>query len=184
MISGHRIIASIGELGGGAVQLCGSGDYLVQTPLQEVAHLGCEAARGAAQTRGLRNHVIGRTGLKHADRNYSGAERIDVARNNRLDLIDDLCAHEHAVDGDVRARRVSAAAFDLDRDAVGSSHQRARPQRELADRKAGIVMHAVHFLDAEAVHEAVLNHRLAASAAFFGRLENDDCRAGEVARLG
>ncbi len=45
-------------------------------------------------------------------------------------------------------------------------------------------MHAVDFLDAEAVHEAVLNHRLAAGAAFLGRLENDDRRAGEVARFG
>ncbi len=45
-------------------------------------------------------------------------------------------------------------------------------------------MHAVDLLDAEAVHQAVLDHGLAAGAAFLGRLEDHDGGAGEVARLG
>ena len=45
-------------------------------------------------------------------------------------------------------------------------------------------MHAVDFLDAEALHHAVLDHGKAAAAAFFRRLEHHDRRPGEVARLG
>ena len=45
-------------------------------------------------------------------------------------------------------------------------------------------MHAVDLLDAEALHQAVLDHRLAAAAAFLGRLEDDDRGAVEIARLG
>ena len=56
--------------------------------------------------------------------------------------------------------------------------------REFADRQAGIIVHAVDFLDAEALHQAVLDHRLAAAAALLGRLEDHDRGAGEVARLG
>ena len=101
-----------------------------------------------------------------------------------MDLIDDLRAHQHGVDGDVRTRRVPAATFDFDGDAVGGCHQRARPQRELAHRKTRIIVHPVDFLDAEAVHQAVLNHGSAAAAALLGRLEDHDRGAGEVARLG
>ena len=48
----------------------------------------------------------------------------------------------------------------------------------------GIVVHAVDFLDAEALHQAVLHHGAAAGAALLGRLEDHDRGAGEVARLG
>ena len=56
--------------------------------------------------------------------------------------------------------------------------------RELADRQAGHVVHAVDLGDAEALHHAVLDHLVAAAAAFFGRLEDHGHRAGEIARLG
>ena len=56
--------------------------------------------------------------------------------------------------------------------------------REIADGQARHVVHAVDLLHAEAVHQAVLDHGLAAAAAFLGRLEDDDGGAGEVARLG
>ena len=45
-------------------------------------------------------------------------------------------------------------------------------------------MHAVDLLDAEAVHQAVLDHGEAAGAALLRRLEDDHRRAGEVAGLG
>ena len=48
----------------------------------------------------------------------------------------------------------------------------------------GIIVHAVDFLDAEALHQAVLDHRAAAAAALLGRLEDHDRGAGEIARLG
>ena len=45
-------------------------------------------------------------------------------------------------------------------------------------------MHAVDFLDAETVHQAVLDHGLAAGAALLGRLEDHHRGAVEVAGLG
>ena len=45
-------------------------------------------------------------------------------------------------------------------------------------------MHAVDLLDAEAVHQPVLDHRGGAGAALFGRLEDHDGVAGEIAGLG
>ena len=80
--------------------------------------------------------------------------------------------------------RVRADALDLEFDAVGGGEQRTRPRREVADRKAGRGVHPVHFLDAEAVHHAVVDHGLAAGAAFFGGLEDHDRGAVEIAGLG
>jgi hypothetical protein len=60
----------------------------------------------------------------------------------------------------------------------------ALADRELADGQAGHVVHAVDLFDAEALHHAVLDHQVAAAAAFFGRLEDDRDVAGEIARLG
>ena len=45
-------------------------------------------------------------------------------------------------------------------------------------------MHAVDLLHAEAVHQPVLDHGLAAAAAFLGGLEDDDRGAVEIAGLG
>ena len=45
-------------------------------------------------------------------------------------------------------------------------------------------MHAVDLLDAEAVHQAVLDHRGSAGAALFRRLEDHDRVAGEIPGLG
>jgi len=56
-------------------------------------------------------------------------------------------------------------------------------QRKLPDRQAGIIVHAVDFLDVEALHQPVLHHGLAAGAALLGRLEDDDGGAGKIARL-
>ena len=84
----------------------------------------------------------------------------------------------------MRPRGVSAAALDFDGEAVGGCHQRARPESELSDRKTGIIVHAVDFLDAEALHQAVLDHGFAAGTSLLRRLEDHDRRAGKIARLG
>ena len=134
--------------------------------------------------RRLRDDVVGRAGLEHADRDHRRVQRIDVARDDRLDLVDDLRAHQDRVDGEVRPRRVpprpsismvmrSAAAIS------GPGRMANSPTG-----RPGIIVHAVDFLDAEAVHQAVLDHGLAAGAALLGRLEDHHRGAGEVARLG
>jgi hypothetical protein len=79
---------------------------------------------------------------------------------------------------------VRADALDLELDAIGGSEQRPGARREVADRKARRGVHPVHFADAEAVHHAVVDHRLAAGTAFLSGLEDDHGGAVEVARLG
>ena len=46
------------------------------------------------------------------------------------------------------------------------------------------IMHAIDLLDAEAVHQPVLDHRSGAGAALFRRLEDHDRVAGEIPGLG
>ncbi len=48
----------------------------------------------------------------------------------------------------------------------------------------GTVMHAVDLLDAETVHQPVLDHRGGARATLFGRLEDHDSVAGEIPGFG
>ena len=84
----------------------------------------------------------------------------------------------------MRPRGVAALAFDLDSDAVGRRHQRAGAECKLANGQAGIIVHAVDFLDGETVHQAVLDHLAAAATALLRGLKDDHRGAGEVARLG
>ena len=84
----------------------------------------------------------------------------------------------------LRHRRMAALALHRDGELGRRRHDRARPRRELADRQARHVVHAEHLFDGEALHHAVLDHLVAAAAAFLRRLEDDRDRAGEIARLG
>ncbi len=88
------------------------------------------------------------------------------------------------IDTVVRLRGVAAATDDLDRELVGRGEDRARTDAEGADRHARHVVHAVDLVDGKSLHHAVVQHRLAAGAAFFGGLEDHDSGAVEVARLG
>ena len=66
----------------------------------------------------------------------------------------------------------------------GRRHDRAGLDREFAERQARHVVHAEHPVDAEPFHHAVLDHLVAAAAAFFRGLEDDRDGTGEIARLG
>ena len=68
--------------------------------------------------------------------------------------------------------------------AVGRGHDRTGADRERADRNARAVVHAVDLLDAETLHQPVLDHRGGAGAALLGRLEDHDRVAGEIPGLG
>ena len=76
---------------------------------------------------------------------------------------------------------MATAPFDHDGKGIGGGKERPRTDRELAHGQAGHVVHAVDLLDVPAVHHAVVAHHLAATAAFFGRLEDHHHRAVEVA---
>jgi hypothetical protein len=84
----------------------------------------------------------------------------------------------------VRLRGVRADALDLELDAIGGGEHRPRPRREIADRQTRRGVHPIHFVDAEAVHHAVVDHRLAAGAALLSGLEDHDRGAVEIAGFG
>ena len=121
--------------------------------------------------------------IMHTD-TTANFERIDVARGDRLQGGDDVAGHQDRVDAVMRTRRMGALALDGDAEAIRRRHDRSRADGELADRQARHVVHAVDFLDAEALHQAVLHHGVGAAAAFFGGLEDHDGGAVEIARLG
>ena len=104
--------------------------------------------------------------------------------HDRLQRLHDRRAGDDRVDARVRAGGVRAVPLDVDDELVGRRHQRAGADGEMAERQAGHVVQAIDLLDAEALHHAVLHHRLAAGAALLRRLEDDDRRAVEAARLG
>ena len=131
----------------------------------------------------LGDDVAGRAGLESGDRNDAGVERIDISRSDRLQGEHDLRPGDDRIDALMRHRRMAALAFDRDRDLVGGGHQRPFAQHEGSDRQQRPIVHAVDLLDAELVHQPVLDHRPRARAALFGGLEDDDGIAGEVAGL-
>ena len=150
----------------------------------EFAHLGLEGPRRAAQFCGLRDDVVGGAGLKDRDRHHRRLDRIDIARHDRLQRGDHLPADHDGIDARLGSRRMGAAAFDLDVDAVGRGHDRSRPDRELPERQPWEIVHAVDLVDGEAIHQAVLHHRKTACPALLRRLEDHDGGAGEITGLG
>ena len=132
----------------------------------------------------FRDDVVGVAAMEFGDRDDHRIDRIDRARGDGLQRADQLAADHDRVDRAIRHRRMAAFAVDRDGELGGRRHDRSGPRRELADRQARNVVQAEHFFDAEALHHAVLDHLVAAAAAFFGRLEDDRDRAGEIACLG
>jgi len=113
---------------------------------RDVAHLAAQAARCAAQLRMLRNDVVGYGRPGTCRSTPRGVERIDVAGDDRLQLGDDLGADQERVDGDMRARRMAALAFELDHDVSAAAIMAPGADGELADRQAGVIVHAVDFV--------------------------------------
>ncbi len=114
IVDHHRIVAAVAHLGLGAVQAGDALGDLDDALLQEVARFRLERARGTAQQRGLRDHVVGEAGLEQRDRDHRALERIDVARNDLLQGADDLGPDQHGIDREMRPRGVAADALDLD----------------------------------------------------------------------
>ncbi len=96
---------------------------------------------------------------------------------------DDGRAGNDGVGREMWPRGVAVLPADGDRELVGGRHDRTGAGRDLAGREAGQVVHPVNLLDLPAIQQPVLDHGLAAAAAFFRGLEDDDGRAVKVTRL-
>ena len=115
VVAQHRIVALVGRASPSRRRACAvPSTTSCRRASSRSRTSAIEAARGAAQLRGLRDDVVGVAGLEHADRHHRGLQRIDVARHDRLDLVDDLRADQDGVDRQMRPRRVPALAFDVD----------------------------------------------------------------------
>ncbi len=79
---------------------------------------------------------------------------------------------------------MAAEPLDPDIDRIRRRHDRTGPDRERADRNSRTVMHAIDLIDAETVHQPVLDHGGSAGAALFRRLKDHDGIAGKVPGLG
>ena len=74
--------------------------------------------------------------------------------------------------------------LDIDCELVGPGHDPAGPYGKFAQRNARHVVHAEHLGNTEPLHQPVFHHHAPAAAALFGRLEDDDHGAVEIARFG
>ncbi len=83
----------------------------------------------------------------------------------------------------MRMRGVAALAGDADIPAVGRGQQRAGLADDHAERDAGLVVDREHRVAGKLLEQPVLDHRLGAAAALFGRLEDEVHGALEVALL-
>ena len=79
VIARHGIVAAIGELRLGTVKARCTLDHFVQALFKQVLHFGHQAARSAAQYRGLRDDVVGIARLHHGNRDHSRFQRVDIA---------------------------------------------------------------------------------------------------------
>ena len=184
VIDRHRIAALIDQVDLGAGHLRHAGDDLAHPLLDQLAHLRGEGTDGTSQLGGLRDDVAGIAGVELAHRNHRGVQRIDGARHDRLQGLDQLRPDQDGIDAFVRTRRVAAQPLDPDIDGVRRRHDRTGPDRERADRNSGAVVHAIDLVAGETVHQPVLDHRGGSRAALFRRLEDDDRIAGEIPGLG
>jgi len=83
----------------------------------------------------------------------------------------------------MRMRGVAALAGDAQVPAVGRSQQRAGLGGDHAERQAGLVVDGEHRIAGEFLEQAVVDHRLTAATALFGRLEDEVHGALEVTLL-
>ena len=184
MVLGHRVAALVNQVDFGAGHFGHALTYLVDAPLDRFAHFRRQRPHGAPEFGGLRDHVAGVAGMELADRDHGGVQGIEGPRDDRLQGGDQLRADQHGIDALVRARGVAAEPFDLDVDRVGRGHHRTGTDGKGADRNPRAIMHAVNLLDAEPVHQPVLDHGGGARTALLGRLEDHDRVAGEIPGLG
>ena len=147
-------------------------------------HFGAQRAHGAGELNLFGDDVVRIAAVELGDGQNGGIERIGVARHDGLQRLHELAADHDRVDGAIRHGRMAAAALDGERELGRRRHDRARPDRELADRQTGLVVHAVNRFDGEPVHDAFFHHHAPAAATFFRRLEDHGDRAREVARFG
>ena len=126
----------------------------------------------------VRDHIVGEAGMELGDGDDQRLQRIGIARDDRLQSLDDGRADDDRIDRAMRQGGMASAPVDGDHEFVRRGHDRAAPHSEPADRHARQIVHAVDAAERQSLEQPVIDHRLGPGAAFFRRLE--DQRHGSV----
>jgi hypothetical protein len=105
-----------------------------------------------------------------------------VARHDALQTDGDLRRSQRGIDAGLGPRAMGALAGDADVEEGAAGHHRPGTHRKAAHLQAGPVVHAEDRFAREALEQAVVDHRLRAAQAFFGRLEDEVHHAVETPR--
>ena len=183
-IDQRRVAAMVLRDGLAAAGLRDTGRDLGQALLKEIAHVGREAAGGAADQHFRRDHVgrARRAGGDMADAQHGRLAGRHVAADDALHRHDELCGHEGRVGAAVGHGAVAARTLEDDFPAVGRGEHRAGADGEVTDREARHVVHAVNHIARELLEQAFLDHHARATEAFLGGLEDEVDGAAEVGR--
>ena len=145
------------------------------------AHVGVQRAHRQLHRDGFGNDVERLAGLHAADRDHGRMLRVDLACDDRLQRDHDAARGRHRIAREMRHRAVADPA-QRDRHAIGRRHRGAGAEGHVAGRAARHVVDCEDRVAREAVEQAVVHHCLRAAEVFFGRLEDQVQRAGELAR--
>ena len=181
-VEGGGVVAQVAHLGLDAARQRHAVDGGAQRGLDAVLRREVEAAHGAGDRNLRRQHVVAVPAFDARDREHRRFARIDAARDDGVQLRDQLARGEDGVGRVMRLRRMAAAAAQHDVEAVGRRHDRAGPRLRLAERQVGPVVQRIDAVAGEAIEQAVLDHGARAALAFLGRLEDEVHRAVEAPR--
>ncbi len=182
-VDGRRVVADEAKFTACAVGRADMFGDLAHALLDHVEHLQREGAHRAAQLAVIGNHVDRFAGIDHRHRNDTGIDRLLVAADDGLERLNHLAGHRNRVDAVVRQGRMAALAGDPDFELVARGHHRTGAHGELPYLITRPVVHAEHRFHRKLVEQAILDHLARATAALFGRLENQVDRTIEVAVL-
>ena len=147
---------------------------------QRLPGLFREAADGALQRDRGGNDIEGRSAVDAADRHDGGVERRDLARDDRLQGVDDPGGRDDRIRGLVGRGAVSSAAQDLDGELVHRRQERAAVHADLSDGE--LVPEVEAEGGGDAFQHAVRRAGLRASASFLRGLEEEPKRRGRHVR--
>ena len=161
-----------------------AGDDLRHPRFNLVAHSAVEIAHSAANCRLGGNDIKAVAGIEPGDAEHRRLQRINIARDNRLQRGDGVRGGENAVIGLMRHAGVAARRPDGRRKNIEPRHQRSSLGDKGAERHIGQVMHAIDRFHGKFFEQALLDHAPGAAFIFFSRLKNKIDNAVKIARSG
>ena len=132
--------------------------------------------------------VSRRAAFDGAKRDYGGVDRIDIARDDRLQRDDQVPRGEHGITCQMRHAGVSGVALDRERDPPSARHDDPVMDRDRAGSESGPVVKAEDPRHRKPLEQAVGDHRASTAIAFLGRLKDEmhrsapACVGGEQSR--